>query len=235
MDPANTPTAAWLTRFLQQNDTFYPTGSYAHSFGLEGLAQENVVHDRTTLRGFVFGSVLPSLRQSELPLAAHAWRALGSPDWDRVGEICVLSSALKTAREARFAAENIGRQRVELAAALQQHPLAIEFLRRAKQNEWPFSPALAAALEGRVHGAPLEAVLASVFYGTVASLLAAAMKLLRLGQNGCQTLLTEAIGEAPRVIQAALAVELEDIGWFNPWLDIAAARHETANGRLFIS
>jgi len=235
MDEPTTSTAAWLTRVLQLNDSFYPTGSYAHSFGLEGLAQENVVHDRATLRGFVFGSVLPSLRQSELPLAAHAWRALEKPDWDRLGEICVLSSALKTARETRFAAENIGRQRVELAAALQPHPLAVMFLRRAQQDEWPLSPAIAAALEGRVHGAPLEAVLASVFYGSVASLVAAAMKLLRIGQNGCQTLLTETLGEAPRIIDAALAVQLEDIGWFNPWLDIAAARHETADARLFIS
>jgi len=30
-------------------------------------------------------------------------------------------------------------------------------------------------------------------------------------------------------------VTLDEIGWFNPWLDIAAARHETANQRMFIS
>lgn len=227
--------AAWLPGFLQLNDTFYPTGSYAHSFGLEGLAQENSVVDRTTLRAFVFNSVLPSLRRTELPLAAQAWRVLGGPDWPRVGEICVLSSALKTAREARAAAENIGRQRVELAAALHQHPLAIEFLRRAEAGFWPFSPPVAAALEGRVHGAPLEAVLSAVYYASIAGLLAAAMKLLRLGQNGCQSLLTEALTQAPAAIASAMTVELDDIGWYNPWLDIAAARHETAEARLFIS
>ena len=235
MDSTPTPTAAWLSSFLQLNDSFYPTGSYAHSFGLEGLTQENVVHDRTTLRAFVFGSVIPGLRQTELPLAAHVWRALVEPDWKRVGEICVLSSALKTARETRFAAENIGRQRLELAASLHAHPLAVEFLNRAKQDAWPVSPAIAAGLEGRVHGAPLEAVLTSIYYATIASLLAAAMKLLRLGQNGCQTLLTEALSQAPGVIASALIIELDDVGWFNPWLDIAAARHEIADARLFIS
>ena len=64
--------------------------------------------------------VLPALRQAELPLAAHAWHAFGAPDWPRVGELCRLSSALKTAREARAAAGNIGRQRAELVAALHQ-------------------------------------------------------------------------------------------------------------------
>lgn len=217
------------------NDTFYPTGSYAHSFGLEGLVAEGIVHDRESLRQFILISTLAGLRQSELPLVAHAWRAFELPDWDKMGDLCRLSSALKTAREARFAAENIGRQRVELAAKLRTHPLAAEFLRRAEKEGWPHSPAIAAALEARVLGAPLEAALASVFYAALVGLLAAAMKLLRLGQNGCQTLLTEMMGLAPEIFSAAQNVPIDDIGWFNPWLDIAAARHETAAARLFIS
>jgi len=227
--------AVWICGLLQAGDSFYPTGSYAHSFGLEGLAQEGVVRDRETLRQFVFLSVLPALRHTELPLAAQAWHALEKPDWDRVGEICRLSSALKTAREARAAAENIGRQRAELMATLRNDPLARDYLRRAAAEGWPFSPAVSAALEGRVLGAPLTAVLAGMTYATLASLLSAAMKLLRLGQNGSQSLLTEALGHAPAIIVAAQAVPFEDIGWFNPWLDIAAARHETADGRMFIS
>jgi urease accessory protein len=199
------------------------------------LVQEGVVHDRETLRDFMRLSALPALRQSELPLAAHAWRALGAEDWRLVGELCVLSSALKTAREARAAAEQIGRQRAELMAALRGHPLAAEFLQRAARAGWPFSPSVAAALEGRVLGAPLPAVLAGVYYASVAALLSAAMKLLRLGQNASQTLLTELLREAPAVIAAAERVPVAEIGWFNPWLDIAAARHETADSRMFIS
>jgi urease accessory protein len=230
----------WLAGLLQLGDTFYPTGSYAHSFGLEGLIEEGVVRDRETLREFLVCSTLPSLRQAELPLVIHAWIALGSgeagaADWKNVGELSRLSSALKSAKEARFAADNIGRQRVELAAKLRQHPLAVEFAKRADAEGWPYSPAIAAALEARVIGAPLEAALASVYYASIAGLLAAAMKLLRIGQNGCQTLLTEMMQRAPEVVTAAKHVPVEEIGWFNPWLDIAAARHEQAAARLFIS
>jgi urease accessory protein len=137
--------------------------------------------------------------------------------------------------EARAAAENIGRQRAELLASLRQDPCAQEYLRLAAKEGWPFSPSVSAALEGRALGAPLEAVLAGVAYASLASMLSAAMKLLRLGQNGSQSLLTEALRAVPPLVAAAQAVSLEDIGWFNPWLDIAAARHETADGRLFIS
>ena len=229
--------ARWLVGLLQAGDSYYPTGAYAHSFGLEGLVQAGMVKDRATLRAFVFFSVLPALRQAELPLAAHAYAALDpvAPDWAKVGELCVLSNALKSAKETRTATENIGRQRAELAAALHGHPLAKEYLERAAAGGWPFSAAISTALEGRVLGAPREAVLAGVMYATISGLLAASMKIMRIGQNASQSLLTEALNQAPEIISAASVVPMEEIGWFNPWLDIAAARHETADGRMFIS
>ena len=233
--PATNTDATWLCGLLQAGDSFYPTGSYSHSFGLEGLVQQGVVRDRATLRDFVFLSALPALRHTDLPLAAHAWRAFATPDWLRLGELCVLSSALKTAREARAASENIGRQRAELMATLRAHPLAQDFLRRTAAENWPHSAAISAALEGRVLGAPLTAVLSGISYATLSSLLSAAMKVLRLGQNASQSLLTEALAAAPTLIAAAETAAFEDIGWFNPWLDIAAARHEAADSRMFIS
>jgi len=220
---------------LQSVDSFYPTGSYAHSFGLEGLVQAGVIRDRETLRAFIFQSALPALRQTELPIAVHAWRAFGKPDWKTVGELCVLSAALKSAREARLASENIGRQRAELAAQLHRSPLAAEFLQQAATHRWPMGAAIAAALEGRVLGAPLPAILAGVCYANLASLLSAAMKILRLGQSAAQSLLTEALTTAPAMMTTAETLPIDEIGWFNPWLDIAAARHETADARMFIS
>jgi urease accessory protein len=229
------PVAEWLPALLQAADSFYPTGAYAHSFGLEGLVQQGVIRDRESLREFLLNSVLPALRRTDLPLAAEAWGALAGPDWNRVGELCVLSAALRTAREARLAAENIGRQRVELLATLRAAPLALEFRRRAAEHGWPGSSAVAAALEGRVIGAPLDAVLAGMCHGTFTGYIAAAMKLLRLGQNAAQSLLTEALAGTPALIATARAVPPDRIGWFNPWLDIAAARHGHADARMFIS
>lgn len=226
---------SWIGGLLQTADSFYPTGSYAHSFGLEGLVQENVIRDRETLRQFLIFSAQPAMKQIDLPLAAHAWHAFEQPDWASIGGLCVLSSALRTAREPRTASENIGRQRAELAANQRRAPLAEEFLRHVTDHSWPCAAPVSAALEGRILGAPLGAVLAGIYYANTASLLAAAMKLLRIGQNGAQSLLTEMLAAAPAIIAAAEATPREEIGWFNPWLDIAAARHELADARMFIS
>ena len=227
--------ARWTAGLLQLTDSFYPTGAYAHSYGLEGLGQEGVVHDRATLRTFLLEQVLPQLARTDLPMAAQAWTAAGAtPDWTRLRELCFLASALRGARELREASEAIGRQRLDLAALL-HGGLAAEFNQRAVAEGWPRPACIAAAIEGRVLGAPRDALLAAMIYSAAAGLIAAAVKLLRLGQNACQTLLAEALAQAPAVITEALHLAPDDIGTFNPWWDIAAARHETADFRLFIS
>lgn len=228
---------SWLVGLLQAGDSFYPTGSYAHSFGLEGLVELGVVSDRDTLAEFFRLSVWPTLRQAEMPLAAHAYAAFGAdePVWEAVARLSILAHALKSPRELRAATENIGRQRAELVARLHRHPLALDYMTHAAAGGWPHCAAVSAALEGRVLGAPVEAVMAGIAYSTLAGTLSAAMKLLRIGQNAGQAVLTVALAEAPAAIAHAQGVPEAEIGWFNPWLDIAAARHETADARMFIS
>jgi urease accessory protein len=225
----------WIAGLLQMSDSFYPTGAYAHSFGLEGLVQDGVVTDRATLRSFLLEEMLPQLAHTDLPVAARAWAAAGDPpDWDRLREACFLGGALRGAREPREASDGIGRQRLELLARL-HGGIATELNHRAAAEGWPQPACVAAAIEGRTLGAPAAAVLSALVYASAASLAVAAVKLLRLGQNAAQALLADALARTPALIAEALALDAAEIGAFNPWWDIAAARHESADGRLFIS
>jgi len=220
---------------LQTSDSFYPTGAYAQSFGLEGLTQEGAVRDSASLREFLLGQALPALARTDLPVAARAWAAAGTPpDWPRLAELCELASALRGARELREASEAIGRQRCELAALL-HGGIAGEFNRRAESGGWKRPACIAAAIEARCVGAPAEAALAALVYSAATGIIAAAVKLLRLGQNAAQALLADCLRQTPTLITTAQALPDEAIGSFNPWWDLAAARHESADFRLFIS
>ncbi len=228
--------SAWIARLLHSSDSAYPTGGYAHSFGLEGLVQQDIVRNRETLRRFVSEHALPPLAFTDLPIAARSFDAARAvpADWDRLRELCLLASAVRGTREPREASEATGRQRAELAALL-HGGIAAEFNARAAAGNWPRPACVAAAIEGVAIGAPRDAVLCGIVYNTAAGMLSAAVKLLRLGQNAIHTLLAEVLAQTPALIEQALAVHDNAIGAFNPWWDIASARHEHADFRLFIS
>lgn len=225
----------WVCRLLQTADSAFPTGAYAHSFGLEGLVQSGAIQERSGLRTFLLEQALPQLARCDLPVAARAWRLCKEePDWDKVKELCYLGSALKGTKETRSASEAVGKQRLEMAALL-HGGLAVELKKRAAETGWPVPACVAAGLEGACLQAPLEAVLQALIYGTVSGLVAAAVKLLRLGQNAAQTLIAEVLGQCSEIIDTALSLADAELGQFNPWWDIASSRHETAHFRLFIS
>jgi len=63
----------WL---LQANDTAYPSGAYAHSFGLEELVEAGVVSAAGDLEDFLGKQILPALLTFEIPFFARAHAAL---------------------------------------------------------------------------------------------------------------------------------------------------------------
>src|SRR5207302_10409756 len=91
------------------------------------------------------------------------------------------------------------------------------------------------ALQARTGGIPLTAALTAYFYQSLAAICAAALKLIRIGQDGCQRALRAATADAPAVVHRSLAVARADAGWFNPLLETASLRHARAEERLFIS
>ena len=82
---------------------------------------------------------------------------------------------------------------------------------------------------------PLRAALLAYLYQSLAGFSSAALKLIRIGQEGCQRVLKSALENAGTCVETSLAIKREEAGWFNPLLEIAAMRHERANERLFIS
>lgn len=225
---------AWLAPYLHLSDSFYPTGAYAHSFGLEGLVQAGTIRDRATLRDFLREQVLPALVRTDLAIAAAAYDAAEPVDWARLRELCFLAHAARGSRELREASESIGRQRMDFCALL-HGGRAAEFNAQAQAGNWPRPSCVAAAIEARVHGAPRDAVPTAIIYGNLTGVVSAAVKLLRLGQNATHTLLAELLAEVPARLVAVPALDPAGFGAFNPWWDIAASRHEHADFRLFIS
>jgi urease accessory protein len=220
----------WLALLLQTTDPLFPTGAYAHSLGLEEAVRLGVVKDEPTLSAFLAHQIIPNLRGLDLPLLTRAHRAATEGDLETLLALDAELDAWKTARELRVASRQTGSRRLQMLLHIAPSPLLERF---SAATHGAAHHLTACALQGA--GAPLDAVLTGYFYQTLAGYCSAALKLIRIGQEGCQRVLRAALEHAEPVLQAARETPPEAAGWFDPVLEIAAMRHERAFERLFIS
>jgi urease accessory protein len=225
--------ADWLPALLQFSDAAFPTGAYAHSYGLEEIVRQREVHDEDSLLEFLREHVLPALTQVDLPLVREARAAALAGDREDLACIDRLAGALRIPRELREASLQTGRRRLAILIRLRPAP-GLETLNQIALED-PLAGHHSIVWGVSSVSIPVSASLVAYFYHSVSCLCTAAPKLIRIGQEGTQRVLTACLGEAKRCVACALEVPRDQIGWFDPVLDIASMRHEIACERLFIS
>ena len=225
----------WLPFFLQAADSQFPTGAYAHSLGLEESMRLGVVKNQESLAKFLHTQLLPAEGAQELPYLRFAYEAATANDVATLLALDAEVSAWKIPREIREGSAQLGGRRLLVLHRLSNAPLLAEFLEAIRDGKAAGHHLVIFGMQGVVQGAPLMATLHLHLYQSLAAMCAAAMKLMRIGQETCQQVLRRACLEISRVTNDSLLVRRDDAGWFNPLLDIAAMRHERADERLFIS
>ena len=223
----------WLAPLLQVSDSAFPTGGYAHSAGFEQAVQLGLVRDAGTMTSYIDGHLWPSLVHFELPVVRLTQAAANSGN---VSEMLVLDEmvdATKGARELREASRALGRRRLNALRDIGMSSIPPEFVRLVHDDKTPGHHAV--VFGAGLASMPEPALLAAWAFQALNGICLAAPKLLRIGQDAVQRVLAAALAPMQSRIEASRSVALDDIGWFDPALELASIQHEIAHERLFIS
>lgn len=223
----------WLPFVLQTSDPLFPTGAYAHSLGLEEWVRLSGAAGEAGLVAFLEEQILPALTYQELPYLRFVHAAAGAGD---LAEICILDceiNAWKIAAETRGASRRLGGRRLDILMKTAPSPLLANLQQKVASAEM-FGHHLTISA-AQYAGVPLEVALMTYLYQSLSSYCVAALKLIRIGQEGCQRAMTIALTRSAAAVRESRDIARENAGWFNPLLEIASMRHETAFERMFIS
>ncbi|MEM9157666.1 MAG: urease accessory UreF family protein [Verrucomicrobiota bacterium] len=226
---------SWLPSMLQTVDPLFPIGSYAHSYGLEEMVSMGIASTAEDLSDYLSLNTETNLSQLELPYLRFTYKAISNQSWTDLALLDRELEASKLSKEIRHASKAQGQQRLKLLSKLRPNPIFQKLSDFRDTGKITPNHVTIYAAESVALGTPLAPALASWAYQALAAPCAAALKIMRIGQEGSQTVLTKHIQNIPNLVETSLSIERDYAGSFNPLLDIASDRHERAFARLFIS
>ena len=220
-------------RLLQLISPNLPTGAFTYSQGLEWAVECGWLKNQMDARHWLQSVLDDSLRYLELPVLIRLLDAVNNNDYSKFQHWTQWLYASRETSELR----NEEQQRARaLLMVLKQLPDA---------GHWPelenWQPSLIRcqlagyALAAHHWRIPVKDLLMGYTWSWLENTVAAAIKLVPLGQTEGQSLLYQFSAEIQAAVEHASALGDEAIGASTPALAIASSLHETQYSRLFRS
>ena len=209
----------------------FPVGAYSYSHGLEWLVDAGQIGDVETLVSWIEDLLAHGTGRSDVIFLAETWRALAAGDVSLLQDVAELAAAFAPSSERRL--ETLAQGTAFLAATLAawRKPELEALAANGRQVAYPVAVGASAA----AHGLPLAETAQAYTQAFAANLVSAAVRLVPLGQSDGLRALARLEPLIPRIVAAALACTLDDVGGATVAADIASMRHETQYTRLFRS
>ena len=215
-------------------DSFFPSGGYAFSSGLEAAVQGGAVRNAEDLSRYVVELLTIGIGERDAVAVGLAHDAYVSGSLEIAFNVDQELEAMKLGRESRAASRQMGRQIIRLAADQHTRQSLIEdYLAAVEAEQTPGHLAVTVGLTLAAAGWSKEDTIAAFLYHTATGYVAAAMKLLPIGQREGQRLL-ESWLEVIEPISHKAAHQQVLQSW-SPIQDIYAMRHSRLESRLFRS
>jgi urease accessory protein len=224
-----------LLSLLHFADSAFPTGGYAHSFGLERYCQAGIVRDREGLERFLLTQLEGAAGPCDATAAAAAVRALGRGDLAACRRLDEELEAMKVVKEFREGSRQMGRQTLRVAARLTGDSRLGAYLDDVDARRAPGHHAIAFGMSGGALGWDAEATATALLYATTALLVGAALRLMPMGQLEGQAVLWSLHPVIRRVAREAAERAPGDLWSFAPGQDVQGMLHERQDARLFRS
>jgi urease accessory protein len=223
-----------LLHGLRFIDTFFPSGGYAYSSGLEAAVQSDQIRNAEDLSSYVEDLFRRGLGRCEAVAVGLGHDAVASGALQLGLSVDQELDAMKLSRDARMASRQMGRQMLR-SAGEQAGPSSTlrRFITDVEGDRSPGHLAVSLGMTLASCGWSRQDTIAAFLYHTAVGFVSASLKLLPVGQREGQRLLARWM---PLIVEVSRQVEHHKIlsSW-SPVQDIYSMRHAHLTTRLFRS
>ena len=236
LSPAN------LLSAFQLADSFFPSGMYAHSHGLETMISRGRVRNAPDVAEFLENQFSWTVFPSDGVALLESYRAAAVGDLSQIVAIDDLLLSMKVPAELRNASTQLGQRLLTEVGAwdsLQSRLLLEEYTQRVLAGHAPGNAPGNGSVALGVVGQALEmdaaAILMTLCHSYAVSVLGAASRLMPFTHTDAQTILRRLHPLLERLTGEIWERRWSEMRAFSPELDLAAMNHERDDVRLFAS
>jgi urease accessory protein len=224
---SDNPSLALDWTIWQLVDSAFPTGGFAHSWGLEAAWQHQELTDRAALQRFVEATALQTA-SGALPLVAAAYREPARiEEWDE------LNDAFLTNAVANRASRQQGRTLVGSASRIWPGGPLDRLATAARSRACHVAPMTGVVFKAL--GIPLVPTLGLVLFVAVRGVTSAAVRLGAIGSYDAQQLQHACAPVVDRLVRRTLDGDIASLAQTAPIIDVLQGTHDRLYSRLFQS
>ncbi len=220
---------------MQLADSFFPSGAYTLSHGLESLVQSKAITSAEEIETFVRLLLCQKVGSTDMVALAHAYRASQSGDFTTIRDIDALLFAQTPIEKTRIAQRQSGRALLMVAGNTWPHPQLAALTEQSAASEINCLHPVVFAVVAQVAGLDQQASLVAFVHGFVTGLLGAAIRLGAIGHLQAQQVRSAIAPDMASVCQSAATLSLDEMWSCTPLIDLAQMRQAKLSRRLFAS
>lgn len=230
------------------HDSAFPTGSYAHSFGMETFIQREKILDKDDLRDFCKVYLKDNLGCSEAVFLKEAYHLVYNKllnkesslknrtiELKKLIELENYCHVFKNTTELRKASTMMGRQFLKAILPLYKYEILVKWKQLLDSDKIHGDYIIVYSILAAYLGIDSTTAIMTYLYANISSLIYNAVRAIPLGQQAGISTIHSLLLDCYNVAELVMEKGIDDIYNCTPGLEMASMEHQFLYTRLFIS
>jgi urease accessory protein len=220
---------------LQLSDSFFPSGLYTMSNGLETLFDEKRVLSEGDVYDFLSVTLEQQLGPADSVALSNAYDYANDEDISGIIQCDDVLYSMKLIQESRAASCRAGSQMIKCISALSTSNLLELYSEKISKNKSPGTHPVVAGVCSFVMGVKKEQARQMMMYGFCVSVTGAALRLGLIDHIQSQKILHKIKPKILQTLEKFANAKIDDCWQFSPNYDLIQMTHEKKFSKMFIT
>ena len=219
---------------MQLSDSFFPSGMYTMSNGLETVFDEKRIRSESDVYDFLENILEQQLGPADSVALSNAYDCAKNGNIFGIIQCDEILHSMKLIEETRSASCRAGSQMMKCICAISSTEILEVYSEKISKNESPGTHPVVAGVCSFVLGVKKEQARQMMMYGFCVSVTGAALRLGLIDHIQSQKILHQLKPKIQEILENFKDTEIDDCWQFSPGYDLIQMTHEKKFSKMFI-